>query len=276
MIERDEWLRAYRDDGYFVARGILPIGELDQINREIAELFVIQLEARGLPVDAGMTRSALHSNARRLLKADVAAYIGAARLTQDLPSVHRMLLSQPIMDLVAVLGLARPVVSAKPSIHIMSDELRIPNGYHKSPPHQDWRSMQGSLDSIVLWMPTVPVTARSHPLEVVPGSHRLGLLDTAEHIMTPTVNDPRIMDESFVPVPTEPGDVIVFTSFMVHRTGEQGDGNVRIALSTRFNNAREPTYVKRGFATPYKFSYRLDLMVPDFPTLKDVEAVFDD
>jgi ectoine hydroxylase-related dioxygenase (phytanoyl-CoA dioxygenase family) len=156
----------------------------------------------------------------------------------------------------------------------MSDALKIPNGYHKSPPHQDWRSMQGSLDSIVMWMPTVPVVATSHPLEVAPRSHLMGLLATVDHIMTPTVADPRVTEQSFVPLPVEPGDVIVFSSFMVHRTGEQGDGSVRVAFSTRFNNAREPSYVKRAYPTPYKFSYRLDLMTPDFPTVEDVAAVF--
>jgi hypothetical protein len=274
MTQYQDELRAYRAEGYFVARGVLPTRELDRINQDIGELFAIQLEGRGLPVDGGAGRSAIHANAQRLLGADVGAYLGAARLTQELPSIHRLLLSEPIMEIVAALGLERPVTTAKPSVHLMSDALKIPNGYHKSPPHQDWRSMQGSLDSIVLWMPTVPVSAASYPLEFVPGSHRLGLLGTVEHIMTPAVHDPRITDDRFVAVPVDPGDVIVFSSFMVHRTGERGDGNLRIALSTRFNNAREPSYVQRSFAVPYKFSYRLDLIVPDFPTVEDVEAVF--
>jgi hypothetical protein len=274
MSQHDEWLRAYCSDGYFVARGVLPVADLEQIDREIAELFVVQLESRGLPADRGAFPQAFHRNAARLLKDDVQSYIGTARLVQDLPSVHRLLLSQPIMDLVGVVGLGCPVVVAKPSVHIMSDELKIPNGYHKSPPHQDWRSMQGSLDSIVLWMPTVAVTATSHPLEMVPGSHLLGLLNTVEHIMTPMVDDARITERDYVAVLAQPGDVIVFSSFMVHRTGERGDGSVRLALSTRFNNAREPSYVRRGYATPYKFSYRTDLMVPDFPPTADVRAVF--
>ena len=92
--------------------------------------------------------------------------------------------------------------------------------------------------------------------------------------MTPTVADARITDESFVPVPAEPGDVIVFSSFMVHRTGEEGDGLVRVALSTRFNNAMEGTFVARGYPTPYKYSYRLDLMTPDFPSVEQVDSLF--
>ncbi|MFP3693776.1 hypothetical protein, partial [Burkholderia sp. SIMBA_048] len=70
------------------------------------------------------------------------------------------------MKLVKGLGIDFPVISTRVSIHFMSDHLKIPNGYHKTPPHQDWRSIQGSLDCIVLWIPTTPVSARSHALEV--------------------------------------------------------------------------------------------------------------
>ena len=61
--------------------------------------------------------------------------------------------------------------------------------------------------------------------------------------MTPTVSDPRITEDSYVSLPMQPGDVVAFSSFLVHRTGETGDGQVRIAFSTRYNNAEEPTYV---------------------------------
>ena len=166
------------------------------------------------------------------------------------------------------------MISTRPSIDFMTGDLKIPDGYHKSPAHQDWRSMQGSLDSIVFWLPTTPVSKRSNPLEVVPKSHLLGLLNTVEHIMTPAVSDPRITEERYVPIEVEPGDVIFFSSFLVHRTGEQDDGLVRIALSARFNNAREKTYVEHGYPTPYKYSYRTDLIFENFPSRVELATIF--
>ncbi|MDB5425661.1 MAG: hypothetical protein JWQ29_3077 [Phenylobacterium sp.] len=271
-VDRDAFLR----EGFVVVRGVLDPRALTAINEEMGELFALQLRRLGLPVSRGPVRQAFQSNAARLLAADVEAYISTARLTQMLPSAHRLMASEPILDLVRALGIGFPVVSTRLSNHIMSEALRIPGGYHKSPPHQDWRSMQGSLDSVVLWAPTTPVTESSHPLEVVPRSHLLGLLDTAEHIMTPTVADPRITEDLFRPLPMQPGDVVAFSSFLVHRTGEQGDGQVRIAFSTRYNNAEEPTYVGHGYPTPYKYSYRTDLMVPDFPQASHLKRIFPD
>jgi phytanoyl-CoA hydroxylase len=271
-VHRDRFL----SEGYVVARNIIDKATLMSINAEISELFAIQLRRLGLRTEQGDSREAFLQNASRLLQADVSTYTATARLTQMLPSVHRLLICDPILDLARELGIAFPVISTRASIHIMSDALKIPNGYHKSPPHQDWRSMQGSLDSIVLWLPTTPVSAKSYPLEIMPKSHLFGLLDTVDHIMTPTVSDRRVSESQYVPVPVEPGDVIAFSSFLVHRTSEEGDGLARIALSGRFNNALEQTYVAHGFPTPYKYSYQTDLLFKDFPTTSDLAKVFPD
>ena len=271
-VDRDAFLA----EGYVVVRGLLDPRLLDEINAEMGEMFAIQLRRLGLPVAEDGSREAFVDNAARLLRADVATYISTARLTQMLPSANRLMISEPMTELARALGIGFPVISTRVSNHIMSDALKIPGGYHKSPAHQDWRSMQGSLDSIVIWVPTTPVTSRTYPLEVVPRSHLLGLLDTAEHIMTPTVSDPRITDDMYRPLEMQPGDVVAFSTFMVHRTGEQGDHLVRIAFSGRFNNAAEPTYVEHGYPTPYKYSYRTDLMIENFPTGRDLATIFPD
>lgn len=261
-------------EGYVVVKGAIDIAILDSINRDIAELFAIQLRRLRQPVDAGGSREAFKNNAVRLLRADVPTYISTARLTQNLPSVHRLLICDTVIELARELGIELPVISTRPSIHIMTGDLRIPNGYHRSPAHQDWRSMQGSLDSIVFWIPSTPVTEKSNPMEFVPKSQLLGLLDTVEHIQTPMVSDPRVTDDKFIPIPVEPGDIIFFSSFMVHRTSEADDGLVRIAMSGRFNNAKERTYVEHGYPTPYKYSYQTNLIYEGFPTLADVATVF--
>jgi ectoine hydroxylase-related dioxygenase (phytanoyl-CoA dioxygenase family) len=264
----------YLGEGYVVVKGAIDAAILDAINQEIAELFAIQLRRLGLTVDVGGSREAFKNNAVRLMRADVPVYISTARLTQSLPSVNRLLICDTIIELVRQLGVEMPIISTRASIHFMTGDLKIPNGYHRSPAHQDWRSMQGSLDSIVYWMPTTPVSARSNPIEFVPRSHLFGLLDTVEHIQTPTVSDPRISDDKYIPIPVDPGDIIFFSSFMVHRTSEDDDGLVRIALSGRFNNAKEKTYVAHGYPTPYKYSYQTNLIHEGFPTLGDVAEIF--
>lgn len=261
-------------DGYVVLRGVLERAWIDEINEGMAELFRLQLRRLGLPLHDGPFREAFHADALSLLRADVPTYISTARLTQMLPAANRLLLSDPILQIARDLGLDFPVVSTRLANHIISDLLKIPGGYHKSPPHQDWRSMQGSLDSIVLWTPTTSAGPACHPLEVVPRSHLLGLMPTVEHIQTPAAADPRIREEDYVALALEPGDVVAFSTFLLHRTGEQGDGQVRIAYSGRFNNAAEPTFVEHGYPTPYKYSYQTDLIHEGFPTVDELRRVF--
>ena len=269
-VNREEYL----SEGYVIGRNLIPVADLEAINGEINDLFVAQLRRLGLPVTPGQSREAFRANSVALIQADVPAYINTARITQMLPSVNRLLVSEPIMQVVSDLGLDFPVISTRTSIHIMSDELKVPGGYHKTPPHQDWRSIQGSLDNLVFWLPTTPVTTSSHALEVAPRSHLHGLLDTTHHIMTEAVEDSRVGLDEYKPLAVEPGDVIAFSAFLAHRTGEDGDGLVRIALSIRFNNANEQTYIDHAYPTPYSYSYRRDLMFENFPTQQDMAKIF--
>jgi hypothetical protein len=161
----------YLAEGYVVVRSVIDTAILASINREIGELFAIQLRSLGQPVDAGDSREAFKNNAARLLKADIPTYISTARLTQHLPSVHRLLACDTVIGLVRELGLELPVICTRPTIAFMTGDLKIPNGYHRFPAHQEWSSLQGSLDGIVLWIPTTPVKECSNPIEFVPKSH---------------------------------------------------------------------------------------------------------
>lgn len=134
--------------------------------------------------------------------------------------------------------------------------------------------MQGSLDGCIVWMPLVDIDENSYPLELVPGSHTMGLLETEDHPATPVVTDERISDSDFEPVLVKRGELVVISGFTVHRTGEKGDGRVRVAVSCRYNNAAEPTFVARGYASPYRHSYDRNLMVENFPSKDEMRAVF--
>jgi hypothetical protein len=241
----DHWT----ENGIMVLRDYLPAGKLDRINEDIYKLFRLQS-----PV--GWRFEDLVENALFVLRQDVQRYINTARMTQDLPSVHQLLAGEQVEHIARFCcNLKFPVIATKASVHIMHEELVVPGGYHRSPPHQDWRSNQGSLDNIVVWIPTTPV--QDNGLEVITGSHKHGLLPTKEHIMTPEVIEPERLGP-WKTINCEPGDVVVFSGFLVHRTAA-GPG-LRIALSTRFNNAVESTFIERGYPTPYKYSYTTELI----------------
>ncbi len=269
-----ELRRQYLEEGFCVLKGFLPLAQVQQIYDDMMSIFAHQLRRLGLPEADWRTPSGLSANLVTLFRTDMETYLNCARQTQLLPSIHTLTACPEFVDVLKSLGLDEPIISTKPVCHYMTGAIKVPGGYNFTPPHQDWRSMQGSLDGAVIWVPLVDIDTDSYPVEAVPGSHKLGLLDTEPHAAIPAVSDPRIRDEDYIPLLVERGDVGVFNGFLVHRTSERGDDRVRVAMSLRYNNAAEPSYVAHGYATPYKYGYQLELLFENFPTEQQIHRIF--
>lgn len=262
-------------DGYVVLRGALPTDRIesqldecrDVLRRQIRRHGITGAESDGAEFDAALAG---------LFRVSMQSYLAAARLTQYLPSLHGMGAGGTVLEIVRSFGLDRPVISTRPVVHIISDDLVVPDGYHRTPAHQDWRSVQGSLDALVAWVPFVSVAPGHDTLEVVPGSHKKGLLPTVSHAFGNAVAPGTYGDADFVPLSAAPGDVVVFSMFLVHRTGAGGGRGVRWAASFRYNNLDEPSFIDRDFPNPYIYKPRDDLLFEDFPAPADLRRVFGD
>jgi ectoine hydroxylase-related dioxygenase (phytanoyl-CoA dioxygenase family) len=138
-------------------------------------------------------------------------------------------------------------------------------GYWKAPAHQDWRSIQGSLNSVVIWVPLLSIDKSLGALEVVPGSHCDGLMSTTEDDFYRAIDDERYTDESFVPVETTIGDCLLFSTFLVHRSGTNSTNRVRWSCHFRFNDMLEKTFIEREFPNPYIYKPQQELITPNFP-----------
>jgi hypothetical protein len=265
----------YRRDGFVVAPGLIPQADLDAIADDIWGVFSRRARVVGSAVPKGNDHAAFSRLLLDFFAHDRASYLAAARQTQYLASIHRLGLSDRILSLLACLGVEVPSQSTRPSILFMADGLRIEGGYHKTPSHQDWRSVQGSLDCVTLWLPLYDVGLDDYPLEVVPGSHRLGLLPSTDDPFGHRIVESEVPDErTFRPLTLGRGDLVVFSGFLVHRTGARGGNRVRVALGYRFNNAAERTYIERNYPIPYVYRPDMRLLQEDFPTAADVAAYF--
>lgn len=170
-------------------------------------------------------------------------------------------------DLFLCLGIERPVIISQPVLHVMSPKLRIPDGYYGTAAHQDWPSSQGSLDSMAVWIALTDAGTGNFPLEVIPGSHKLGLLDGK---MNGSVLEVECDEKEFTPIDCKAGDVVFLSGFTVHRTGA-GSG-FRVAVSQRFDNADEPTFIERGYPCAQKRV--VDRSISWKPTVEQVKKIF--
>ena len=210
-----------------------------------------------------------------LFDADMERYLAAAKLAQYTPELHAIGSSQIIVDLVFGLGLASPVISTRPVVHIVGNGLAVPKGYQGTPSHQDWRSVQGSLDGLVLWLPLTRHSQAFWPLEVARFSHRLGLLEARPHEFGNIISDEKLGRFPFTQVVAHPGDVVAFSMFLAHRTGRSKGAGVRWAASFRYNNMLEPNFISRGFPNPYIYKSKFDLIDDHFPDVHVLNRFFD-
>ena len=106
---------------------------------------------------------------------DLASYINCGKQIQHLISLHKLSLNDKVQKTLKDLGLQFPNISTRPVTFINHKKLSKAKVYHTVDSHQDWRSMQGSLNSIVIWVPLMDINKDLGALEILPKSHQNGL-----------------------------------------------------------------------------------------------------
>jgi ectoine hydroxylase-related dioxygenase (phytanoyl-CoA dioxygenase family) len=133
--------------------------------------------------------------------------------------------------------------------------------------------MQGSLDSVVVWVPLVRIDRALGALEVLPGSHKAGLRPAEMTDGYGLIAAP-IDASAFVPVEVAKGDALVFSTFLVHQSGFNTADAIRWSCHFRYNNLREPTFIERGLPHPYIYKPASELITQSFPDPAHVRAIF--
>lgn len=262
----------FKSNGFFVAKNLLDEQSVEAVRRSIAKTFFDQLAE----IYAVVEKDDIFSAMQTLYRDDLDRYKKVAS------AIWRKLDVYQLMHDPRIIGFLRNefrwgdiFVAGGQVAHIMAHELKIPGGYFGLVPHQDFPSVQGSLDGVVVWLPLVKVDRDNFPLEVIPGSHKRGLL--------PMVDDGKVsweirseyQEEDYMPVEVDVGDVIFISMFTVHRSSKNGTlGRYRLALSTRFDNADEATFIERCYPSAYERNVHRAQYFPGFPTIEQVEATF--
>jgi ectoine hydroxylase-related dioxygenase (phytanoyl-CoA dioxygenase family) len=266
-------LDAYKANGFFVAKGLLDGKAIAQLLDSMKKTVADQLRGLSVPAEHDDIFSAL----KALHSADIDRYRKVVGAFWRKEEAFRLAHHDNIVDfLKEKFGWTDLFLPGGQVVLIMAHELKIPNGYFGFVTHQDFPSVQGSLDGVVVWFPLVDVAKDNFPLEIIPGSHKLGLLPTISHGASTWEVKPECYNPSdFVPVEVKAGDVIFMSVFSIHRSSVEGQlGNCRLAVSTRFDNGDEPTFVDRVYPTAYTRSVAREQYYQDFPTQQQVDTVF--
>jgi phytanoyl-CoA hydroxylase len=267
----------YREQGYLLCRDFFPADEVEAIYEEAKAIFAAQMRRLGLIGAGEVDDEAFTQGMFRFFEADLAAFSNCGKQAQHLISLHRMSLDQRIVEALNALGLDFPNISTRPILYFNHPRLAKKEVYWRLSLHQDWRSMQGSLDSVVVWMPLIDIGRDLGALEILPGSHKRGLLsadlmDGYGHITQEAAA--QIDPDDLVSVEVKRGDALFFSTFLLHQSGTNVREAIRWSCHFRYNNLAEPTFVQRGYPHPYIYRPAEELITENFPSHEQVERVF--
>ncbi|MDB5776801.1 MAG: hypothetical protein JWP38_2934 [Herbaspirillum sp.] len=272
-ILSQEQIRFYKENGYLIVQDIFEAEDLDETLRHFNLSFVQQLDRLRLAADKGLSLDALHQNMAMLLAADVALYLATLRMCSKLYGIYKLMASQRLKDATADLGIDTPLFQTTPVLHLMSKRLVVPGGYQGFDVHQDWASVQGSLDTITTWIPFMDIDADLFTMEVLPKSHLHGLLDGVqeEHVYRVAK---KFEEGDFEPIQVNKGGVCLMSNFTVHRSSRKGDDRLRISVSGRYENASEASFIEREYPFTQLKSLRREFITEDFPSQDRVRSIF--
>ncbi|HEV7351159.1 phytanoyl-CoA dioxygenase family protein [Telluribacter sp.] len=268
-------LEQFKKDGYLLLRNALDKEVVNSIYREARAIFAMQIKrVTGREVDIE-DRDAFESAMFEFFEKDFDAFVNTGKTVQHSVSLHRLGVDEKIISLLKEVGVALPVIGARPAMQFNSRFLAKDGSKHwKLDAHQDWRTGQGSLDSTVVWFPMVTAGEEIGALQVIPGSHTTGLLEASTSGYQGGITT-TLREEDFVQTDFEVGDLLIFSAFLVHRSGNNVTRNIRWSVQLRYNNLAEPTFIERGYPMAYIYKPEAELVTPNFPTasqLKDLYA----
>ncbi len=261
------WQTDYRDQGFAVVPSVLDKSLLNRVASEMQFVFALQLQRHGAVTPVWAGPDSLTQTMGALLALNVGEYLAAVRHCAKLVSLQKLVASDCLVDIAAEVGMAAPALSTSPVLHVMSDVLRIPNGYFGVGPHQDFPSVQGSLDAMTMWLSLFDVPTDGFPVQFLPGSHKRGLWPSRVTEHSVEVLPKLFKDEDFVSVSVAEGDLLIFNGFTVHRSAiDANRSGLRVAASIRYDNTQESTFVSRLYPSAYRRTIIREALFPGFPT----------
>jgi hypothetical protein len=244
---------SYAEQGFHIARQVLPGSFLDALEFAVFEPLALQaqhvLGRRFSLEDPLDVRQAVMVE---LKERAPERYLSALKVAQLHPTVLGAASNPELGAVLRDLGLRMPVVALKPYPIVIAPDLFFENGYNIRPPHQEWPVMQGSHNSLVVWFPLHDVGSEHSSIEMFPGSHLNGVLPYEVSRCGSKVHEEALTMQP-VRLDLRRGDLVAFSSFTVHRSSPEGD-SLRAAISIRFNDLAEPSFVERAYPDTSSFS----------------------
>ena len=194
-------------------------------------------------------------------------WVAAYDQLRQLPGVY-LLIDKPMLKILGeVCGLGFCAYTSKITVRV---DMPMGEGSTPTPAHQDYPTHQGSANSVTIWIPLQDVESADGAIQVVPGSHRSGLIKddkVNEWAYKPGsllrhdglrghMESSSHLDDKFLEVPMVTGQVLVFSTLLLHRSGVNTGNHIRYSLQIRLNDLSDSDYARRHYYLNEKSSVK--------------------
>ena len=238
-------------NGFLIYRNFFTDSQITTLYENAKLIFIQQLKKLNLPYN---TNDDFKESLVKLFNTKREIFINCGKtIQQGAIALYKLCINEKLLGELKNLGLEEPNLCTRPVLYFNHPKLAAEKIYYKTPPHQDWPSMQGSLDSLIVWVPLVDIHEGNGPLGIIPKSHTQGVL--SNNILNNfAVIDNVFVDDDFINVTLNKGDILIFSSFLVHKSGEITNDEIRWSCHFRYNNLNEVDFIERGYPSPYQYT----------------------
>ncbi len=270
-------IESYKKNGFLLLRNFFKKEEVDLILKDAKNIFLkqfVQKKYTEVTILENIKEAEFNAMMYRLFEEDLECLANCGKQAQHLISLHSLSICKSVVELLNAIGLITPIISTRPVLYFNHPKLAKEKVFYKVDAHQDWRSMQGSLNSVVIWLPLIDINKDLGALEIIPGSHLQGLktnhIDYGFGMVEMTAEE----KSKLISVKVKQGDVLIFSSLLIHQSGENITESPRWSCHFRYNDLDDETFKSRKYAHAYIYKPIDTLITPDFPGLQEIEKIF--
>ncbi len=239
----------FQRNGFAIRPGFLSSGEIEAIAADLGWLVETQLDVHGL--DAASEGSELERLGRNLMRLHRSRPETQALIYDEVnrrPWIHGLAADRRLLDL------ATKLLSERVSIHPrLNMVISMPGDqWHLALWHQD--RFYGPANHLVAYVPLHPSGADRGGLTVAPGMHASGPLPHGRHDWEIATKWLTIAPETVAAFPErralrlEGGDLLLFDGYLPHSATVNRSDRPRLAITIRYSDLTDPSFVKRGWA----------------------------
>ena len=270
-------LEFYKKNGYLFLKDFFSNEEIKKVLDDAKSVFLRQFIEKKYLTNCNLediSEEVFNNFLYRLFDEDIECLSNSGKQIQHLISLHSLSLQSKVIELLKQTGVQTPIISTRPVLYFNHPKLAKQKVFHTVDAHQDWRSMQGSLNSVVIWIPLVDINKDLGALEILPGSHLDGL--RTDHIENGfgMVSLSKEENDKLVSVEIKIGDALLFSSFLIHQSGNNITNKPRWSCHFRYNDLEDTTFINRKYAHPYIYKPIEELITKDFPSKEELIKIF--